>query len=205
MHRERPAAAGRPARAPGEVSGGAGRAREARAGGGPVRRSRGVPDASALSGRGPLGPAVRRPHPGPDPGPPDSPTSAPCSPPRRPRRPPLFCSPPAGFRPSLGRRCGRKPPPRTLFESLNGKGAHLSSPGAARLLFAICLSTLLQRRGKKCVSWGGRAKGCCKPSLKTCPREGAPFPGGSPVVLRGLRCHVCCDSALQSLKTFCPA
>lgn len=39
--------------------------------------------------------------------------------------------------------------------------------------------------------------------LKTCWREGARFLGGSPVVLRCLRCHVCCDSALRFLKTFC--
>lgn len=60
-----------------------------------------------------------------------------------------------------------------------------------------------EEKKKKSVSWGGRARGSCEPTLKTCPREGARFLGGSPVVLRGLCCHVCCDSALQFLKTFC--
>lgn len=53
------------------------------------------------------------------------------------------------------------------------------------------------------VSWGGRTERKCQPSRKTCPQEGARFLGGSPVVLRRLCCHVCCDSALQFLKTFC--
>lgn len=39
-------------------------------------------------------------------------------PPRRPRLWAPLCSPPPGFRPSLGRLCGRKPPPRTILESL---------------------------------------------------------------------------------------
>ena len=46
-------------------------------------------------------------------------------PPRRPRLWAPLCSPPPGFRPSLGRRCGLKLPPRTILESLNGKDAHL--------------------------------------------------------------------------------
>lgn len=72
----------------------------------------------------------------------------------RPVSQPLLCSPPPGFRPSLGRRCGRKPPPRTLLESLNGKGAHLPRLGAARLILAMCLYTLLQKRKTVCfVGW----------------------------------------------------
>lgn len=143
----------------GEPSAGSGRifgGGRARAGGPSGRRpgpaARGVPDARNVSGRGRLGPSVLRPHPGPepvaDPGPrpPGRPTSGPGG---RPASRPLFCSPPPGFRPSLGRRCGRKAPPRTLLESLNGKGAHLPRSGAARLIFAICLYTRLQKKKEK--------------------------------------------------------
>lgn len=185
------------------------RGRPERGGGRPgSAASRGPRRPDCVRPRGPLGPTARHPHPGPgpagDPGPSDARRRLLAAPRGGPAARPLFCSPPPGFRPSLGRRCGRKPPPTTLLESLNGKGAHLFRPGAARLILAICLSPLLRRRKKKMsVSWGGRVRGSCEPSLKTCPREGARFLGGSPVVLRGLRCHVCCDSALQFLKTFC--
>lgn len=56
--RKRPAAAGRLARARGEVSGGAGSAREARAGGRRAWPLSRVPAAPAVSGRGRLGPAA---------------------------------------------------------------------------------------------------------------------------------------------------
>lgn len=61
-----------------------------------------------------------------------------------------------------------------------------------------------ERKENECVfRGGGRARRNCQSSRKTCRREGARFLGGSPVVLRCLRCHVCCDSALQFRKTFC--
>lgn len=79
---------------------------------------------------------------------------------------PLFCSSPPGFRLSLGRLCGRKPPPRTLLESLNGKGAHLLRPGAARLIFAICLHMLLQKKKKTCLF-----RGVVEPGGVACPLQ----------------------------------
>lgn len=75
---------------------------ETRAVGGPVRPPSEVPDARAVSGRGRLGPAAPRPHPGPesaaDPGPwtPDvGPWRPPCLP-----APPLFPTP--GFQAEFG-------------------------------------------------------------------------------------------------------
>lgn len=50
------------------------------------------------------------------------------------------------------------------------------------------------------VFWGGRARRSCKTSSKLVRGKMPGFSEGSPVVLR---CHVCCDSALQFLKTFC--
>ena len=91
----------------------------------------GVSAAQAVTGRGRLGPAA--------PGPALRETRAPGSPLRRPRLLAPLCSPPPSFGQSLGRRCGGKPPPRTILESLNGKGAHLPCPGAARVIFTICL------------------------------------------------------------------
>lgn len=132
--------------------------------------SRGPRRPDCVRPRGPLGPTARHPHPGPgpsgDPGPSDARRRLLAAPRGGPAARPLFCSPSPGFRPSLGRRCGRKPPPRTLLESLNGKGAHLSRPGAARLILAICLSPLLRRRKKKCL-----CRGVVEPGGAASPRS----------------------------------
>lgn len=106
-------------------------------------------------------------------------------------------------RPRPGRRrspfCSRSYHPETLLESLNGHGA-CSRSGASRLVPGMRLGTPGWRTRTKCVPCGdpGRAKCAARPL--TWLRAGAGFlprslPLGSPVVLRGLRCHVCCDSA----------
>lgn len=86
-----------------------------------------------------------------------------------------------------------------------------SRSGAARLSLGLGLGILAlgeKKREKEACSVrdGGRTK--CSARPPTWLREGAGFLPlslrvGSPVVLRGLRCHVCCDSALGFRKTLC--
>lgn len=138
--REKPAAAGRPERARGEVSEGTGSAREARDGGGPARRPRGVSSTRLCQAAADWAPPPCAPTLGS--APPQTPAHGtadvgPVRPPAVPAARPLFCSSTPGFGPSLGRRCGRKLTSRTLLESLNGKVAHLPCPGTARLIFKI--------------------------------------------------------------------
>ena len=87
-----------------------------------------------------------------------------------------------------------------------------SRSGAARLSLGLGLGILAggekkERRKRVRCGDGGRTKSSARPP--TWLRESAGFLPlslrvGSPVVLRGLCCHVCCDSALGFRKTFVP-
>lgn len=72
---------------------------------------------------------------------------------------PLFCYIPPGFKPSLGRQCARKPPPRTLLESLNGKGARLSRSRSVRLIFGTCVYASVKKKKNMSISCGGEPGG----------------------------------------------